>query len=73
MNEPIEIIDQGREFSLRYQNEIYTLFNPGDTKGIAHDGQNKEYKSGKDIFYNYKIDGKILNEVWNKVEVDYIF
>ncbi|MCL1631821.1 hypothetical protein M3N64_07640 [Sporolactobacillus sp. CPB3-1] len=69
----IEMIDQGREFDLRYQDEVYTISNLGKTKGIAHDGQGKEYKSGKDIFDNYTIDGKSLNEVWDKIEVDYIF
>lgn len=70
VNEVINMINQGREFDLIYQDSLYQISHTDTLKLVASKNVQKEYKPTEDLFNNFKIDGKKLGEIWDKVKID---
>lgn len=65
----------GREFSFSYKTQVYSISRGEGTWFLAYDREKEPFtfKSVDDLLSNARIDGCMLEDIWNEVEVTSIF
>lgn len=67
-----ELIDFGSDIEFKYNDKEYTIL-PWTEEGIVIGQQNSDkdtiYKTSDELLNNYKIDGKLIKDIINDIQI----